>query len=579
MTKSQRRTLIHGGEVLTQNDRRETHAAIVLEGDTVLATGSLSDMKSLAGASAFAVDVQGGCVLPGLIDSHPHFLHMAAFDFFCVDLYDARSHEEILTRIRERTKVMPPGQWILTTPVGEPYYFLRRSWQNLPEGRLPNRSELDAVAPNHPLLLQAYAPKIPNVCAMNSRALQELGFTRDLPDRVGDVFIEKDARGELTGIFSGSVTNYYNPDEFWRTRVLNRLPPPPEELWYLGALAGQQRAAQRGVTAAYEAHAMDASHIAAYQRVRNEGRSTLRVLAALEIASHAFDLGVNLTEAGMRANFGLATKLRQTSDPLFRVDGMTLCRGGPCWPGFMRTEQPYKDAFGRATRGRTFVPQSIEREAIEYALQNAVRLNLVQGGYVDHREFLESLEPFLDQWDVPSREWIIQHSILIDPKTIERYAQLNFHLTSSLSFCFGKGDLYAERIGEHVLPDLAPIGKMMRSGANVSLGSDWGPASAFEHMALGETREFAGSGRRHADPDNIIDRQQALDGWTRNNARLMHWEGIGTLGPGSKADIAIVDRNPLTCSLDELPNTRVLKTVLGGREVFDTQVLRGLAED
>jgi len=139
--------------------------------------------------------------------------------------------------------------------------------------------------------------------------------------------------------------------------------------------------------------------------------------------------------------------------------------------------------------------------------------------------------------------------------------------------------MYRERLGEQALAHLLPVGKMFASGANVGLGSDWGPASAFEHMALAETHEMAASGCRHDGPGYSINRQQALDGWTVNNARMMHWQGIGALEPGYQADLAIVDRNPLTCGVAELPQTRVLKTVLGGKEVFDAGSLSGLDQE
>src|SRR5271170_2221769 len=143
MTVQSRRTLIHGGSVITQNDRRDINEAIVIEGDTVLGSGRLDEMKSLAGSSGQRLDIQGACVLPGLIDGHPHFMHFARFDIDCLKLYDARDHADIFARIRARAALTKPGEWILTTPVGEPHYFIRRSWRDLPEGRLPNRRELD----------------------------------------------------------------------------------------------------------------------------------------------------------------------------------------------------------------------------------------------------------------------------------------------------------------------------------------------------------------------------------------------------------------------------------------------------
>ena len=197
----------------------------------------------------------------------------------------------------------------------------------------------------------------------------------------------------------------------------------------------------------------------------------------------------------------------------------------------------------------------------------------------DHREFLEWLTPHLDHYDLRAREWVVQHNIFADEATLARYAALNFHLTTSLSFCWGKGDMYAERLGEDALKDLMRVSAMFATGANVGLGSDWGPASPFEHMALAQTCEFAGSGRRHDGPGYSITRQQALDGWTRNTARLMQWRGIGALQPGYKADLAIVDRNPLTCALEDLPKTQVLRTVFDGVDVFDTKVLPRLDDN
>jgi predicted amidohydrolase YtcJ len=61
--------------------------------------------------------------------------------------------------------------------------------------------------------------------------------------------------------------------------------------------------------------------------------------------------------------------------------------------------------------------------------------------------------------------------------------------------------------------------------------------------------------------------------WTRDAAQVLQWEGVGTLGPGAHADLIVVDRDPLTCAVGDLPATRVLRTVLGGATVFDAGAL------
>ena len=114
-----------------------------------------------------------------------------------------------------------------------------------------------------------------------------------------------------------------------------------------------------------------------------------------------------------------------------------------------------------------------------------------------------------------------------------------------------------------------PLKRLLRAGLEVGLGSDWGPKNPWENLVLAETHQFWGSGHRNDGPDHAVTREEALAMWTRDAARTLDWEGIGTIRQGGWADLAIVDRNPLSCSLDELAGTNVLRTLLGGRTVFD----------
>ena len=576
MADAQSITLIHGGPIVTQNKNRETHEAMVIREGKIVATGSLSDMRSAAGPAAQTLDLDGATVIPGLIDNHPHFMHYGGFDTIALQIYDVRDHADLFARIRERAAVTPKNGWIFTTPIGEPHYFFRRSYKDLPEGRLPNRWELDAAAPDHPVVIQAFAPVTPNICAMNSLALKLLGFDSSLPDEIDDVFPEKDAGGQLTGIFRGRVSAYYNSSMFWLGRVMGKAPMPDQSVWYRGGLLGQHRAASRGVTSAYEAHAMDAVHLAAYQQMRDEGVLTMRVLGALELAPCAFDAGLGINQESVRANLALAGELQSANDPMFRIGGMTLALGSPAYTGDLRLDREYEGPFGKPTRGTLTVSHDLQREIYDFSLAHAIRLNILHCGFQDHREFFDQLDAA--SLDLRGREWVIQHNIFINDEAIRRYAELQFHLTTTTSFCWGKGDMYAERIGEDVLRDLTPMGRMFAAGLNVGLGSDWGPLSPFESMALAETREMGRSGRCLDQPENILTRQQAMDGWTVNNARLMHWEGLGALVPGAEADFTVVDRNPLTCNIADLPTTEVLKTALGGRDIFDKGVLSRLDE-
>jgi len=560
------RTLVSGGPVLVLDGKTAPREAMVIDRGRIVGVGSKDEMTSLAGRAAAHLDLGGATAMPGLVNGHPHMLHFGALTAPLVDLFDAASHEEIVSRIRARAQSTPPGEWIVCTPVGEPHYFIRRSYLDLPEKRLPDRHVLDRATRAHPVMIQAWAPKTPNACAFNSMGLGRVGVARITPPRVCDVTVEKDDDGLPTGILRGPVNNYYSDDPFW-LQILARLPQPTDMLWEVGAWEGMRMMNRLGVTAGYEAHVMDLAHIRAFQKVRDEGGATCRISCALEISNGAFNPYSDPSRADVLAQCELGKSIADLEDDWVRVEGVTLVRGGPCWPGYLRMHEPYKDPFGRPTRGKTFLPREYEELVIDYCGTHDLRMNMVLGGYRDHDDFFASLAPYVEKHRIRERRWVAQHSILISEDHCRRYADLAFDMTTSVGFAWGKGDVYAERMGREVWPDLIPLGRMIDAGLNVSCGTDWGPLSIFEQIALAETHEFCGSGHRNLLPGHAVTREQSLLTWTRNGARLMQWEGIGSLLPGYHADFIVVDRNPLTCPVEDLPGTRVLRTIVGGRTV------------
>jgi hypothetical protein len=169
--------------------------------------------------------------------------------------------------------------------------------------------------------------------------------------------------------------------------------------------------------------------------------------------------------------------------------------------------------------------------------------------------------------------WVLQHGYLIREDQARRFAELGFDMTVSMSFTFGKGDMIAERIGPDAIQQLNPLRHLLDAGLTVAGSMDWGPTNPFEQMRLAVTHEMFPSGKSNAGPAQSITRAEALHMWTAAGAKLLDWDGIGTLTPGSHADLAILDRNPITCDLDALPTTRVLRTHVDGRIVHDNGTL------
>lgn len=567
-------TVYVGGRVRPCDGTIASAEALVERDGRVIAVGGRRDMERIAGANAERIDIRGATILPGLVDTHPHVLHFGVFSYPLVDLADARSHDDIVQRVRARAATTPAGEWIMATPVGEPHYFVRRSWKDLAEGRLPDRSVLDRATTDHPVFIQAWAPVLPNVCALNSQGLERLRIGREAPDRVEHVWIEKDAAGEPTGILHGSVNNYYTNDPYMNAllREVPLLQPDAVLPATRQAMAAYNRL---GVTTVYEGHAMGQAEIGAYRALRADGELTLRVLTTLEAESYGLPWTRPLSMAEFRENLEAALAMTDTGtgDDLLRHRGVTLSRGGPCWPGFLRMYEAYRGPYGDPTTGVTFVGEDKEQEALDFCAERGLRLNFIGAGYRDHDEFLDRAERVARRVPGAGRGWILQHVFFLTERAARRYAALGFDVTTSLSFTWGKGDMFVERVGEHVLPDLIPLRRMLDAGLVVACGSDWGPKNVFEHLALAETHRFCGSGRRNDGPAQRVTREEALRMWTRDAARVLGWDGVGTLRSGGHADLIVVDRDPLTCPLEQLADTRVLRTVLGGRSVWDAGAL------
>jgi predicted amidohydrolase YtcJ len=561
-----------GGRVHVMDGATPAQDALVIRGGRVLAVGPEAAMRALAGRDAHTIDVQGATVMPGLVDTHPHVLHFAARQRAVVDITGARDHADIVARIRATTARTPAGQWIQTTPVGEPHFFIRRSYRDLAEGRLPDRHLLDQATSDHPVFIQAWGPTTPNICAFNSRGLRAIGVNDLVPDRVSDVWIEKDERGALTGIFRGAVNNYYNIDPYW-TQILARMPGPASWELHDSTIAGMAEANRHGVTTIYEPHNMSRAHVETYARLRQEQALTVRVMTALEVENYAYPPHWPLSMDAFREQLEVGRSLIDNEDDYLRMNGLTFSPGTPCGPGLVRMHEPYRGPFGALTRGVSFLSPEKQRAFIDFCAEHDVRANFCTAGYRDHDDLLDDLETVADRYRLPERRWLIQHALVISERQAQRYAALGCVLTTSMAFSWGKGDLWGERVGPDVWRDQVPLKRLLRAGLVVGAGSDWGPKNPWEQMQLAETHEFAGSGRRNATPDHAVTREEALAMWTRDAGRVMGWDGVGTLAPGSHADVIAVDRDPLTCGLDELPQTTVLLTLLGGRVVHDAGTL------
>ena len=210
--------IVTDGKVATLDAAGTIAEAIAIKGDRILAVGRTEAITEFAGSQTQQINAAGRLVVPGLIDGHAHMDREGLKDVL-PSLAGCRSINEICERIRHLTEETPPGEWIVTMPVGDPPFY-----QDVPEllseGRFPDRHDLDRVAPDHPVYIRAiwghWRNTLPLVSIANTRALERAGITSATQSPSINVHIEAlSSGGQLTGrSLSGSI-NHLSKKHSW----------------------------------------------------------------------------------------------------------------------------------------------------------------------------------------------------------------------------------------------------------------------------------------------------------------------------------------------------------------------------
>lgn len=190
------------GKVVTMDGAGSIAQAIAVKGGRILAIGTTAQVRALVGGGTDIVDLHGRTVIPGLIDTHCHFVSSVRSYTLYLDGHVPPNHSihDLLARIAETVSTAQPDRWII---VHGSHFGARK----LAEQRYPNLQELDAVAPAHPVLILDGR----HTFRVNTTALRTLGVdSRDSP-KMGVGVAETDpATGALTGVLKS--TGHLFPD-------------------------------------------------------------------------------------------------------------------------------------------------------------------------------------------------------------------------------------------------------------------------------------------------------------------------------------------------------------------------------
>ncbi len=508
--------------------------AIAVRGERIAAVGSSADIRRLS-AGVEPMDAAGRLVVPGFIDSHVHFLD-GGFRLASVQLRDAKTREEFVSRIAAFAATVPEGTWIMGG-----------DWDHsLWGGELPARAWIDGVTPRHPVWVNRLDG---HMALANSAALKAAGVTRATADVAGGEIV-RGPGGEPTGLLKDNAM----------ALVDKAVPPPSNEMRDRALSAAMKYVGERGVTSVHNMADWDA--LATVARARQAKTLTTRVYSVVPLADWQ-----RLQDVVTRKEYGGADG---RGDDWLRVGGLKGFVDGSLGSHTAAFHQPFDDA--PKDRGLLVnTPEDLYRW-ISGADKAGLQVMVHAIGDRANGLLLDTFERVGGENGARDRRFRIEHAQHLGAADIPRFGKLGVLPSMQPYHAIDDGRWAGKYIGDRVKTTYA-FRSLIDAGAQLAFGSDWfvAPPTPLEGIYAAVTRRTLDD--RNPDgwvPAQKISVEEALRAYTAGAAYASFDEARkGTLSAGRLADLVMLDRNILEVPPVEIRDARVVMTVVGGRRVVD----------
>jgi hypothetical protein len=539
--------IVTGARIWTGDSTAPYAEALALRGAHIVGVGTAAEMERLAGPSTERLQFDGAFIAPGFIDNHTHF-ERAGELLLGVNLLAVASDSALIRAVREARDRVPTGAWLVGGEWGA-----YEAWGQGTAGRAaadagpratwsPERALIDSITPNTPVLVNRWdrSQYLANGAALES-ARAECGWPG--VECVG---------GRMTGRLTGEAA----------ARVRRTIPPKSLDQRIAEAHAALADLASHGVTTIHDN--TSAEQLGVYQELKRRGELTARIYARPTL-----DRWVELRAAGIRHGFG---------NEWIRIGGLKGFVDGIMGNSTARFYEPQLHSGERGswrtmmTEPPGMLPLLIGADSSGHWPQ----VHAIGDEAID--TLLTMFEEVMRVNGPRERRFRLIHTqVMRDAAVAARMARLGiiaevqpFHAIDDMRWM-------EERIGERSRWAYA-FRTLQDAGVVLSFGSDWPGTNAAWYPAEPLLGIYAAVTRRTVDgepeggwfPEERIDVETALRAYTVNNAWAADEDDIkGTLTPGRLADFVVLDRSPFDVAPDDIRDIRVLRTVVGGRTVFD----------
>lgn len=525
--------IFRGGPVLTVNANDDVAQALAMRDGVITAVGTQAEVMATKTASTQVIDLQGKTLMPGFVGAHEHPTITAVFDG-AINLsgFRYKTNAEVWEALRKGVAGVPKGQWIYAGGLDAIL---------TPDLKIPSRTELDAIAPDNPLVLVSQT--LHSFWA-NSRAFAEAGIARDTPDPGAGSYYERNAQGEFTGFIA--ETRAAQP-------LLKEL-KSPLKLYnrYVNVLDG----------------------------LLSNGFTT--------VASLGYNVPPLL--ARVAASKQLAPRIRQyfylvedelkylpsnadNGNDYFKVLGIKLWHDGSPYTGSMYASMPYLDSpLGRTlgirggSRGSAMIAQDALVDKLRSYTAQGWQLSIHSQGDISNREVLQAVEK---AGALPGAAPVVrlEHGVFMGTDSVAQAAKLGVSPSFHIHHIKYYGDALANSIvGLAAAQQTLPVRAAFAAGVQPTLHAD-SPMFPPQGFALMQTamNRATGLGLLLNAPEAIT-AQQALRAMTHHGAyQLRMGDKTGSLEVGKWADLQVVEGNPYDTPVAQLGQLRPSAVYVGGR--------------
>lgn len=545
--------VLYDGKIITVEQYQPQAQALAVVGNHIVAVGSDAAIKPWIGQHTQAIDLHGMTVVPGLIDSHAHFLGTGeSLSELDVSAQQAPTWDAVVAKVAEAVKHARPGEWI----VGNGWH--QNHWLHPPEPDvegLPTGKDLDAVSPDNPVVLHHASG---HAMFVNQKALELAGIGPNTPNpQGGEIVRDKDGRaiGMLRDKAMGPV--------YAALQKSHAAESPAEKKAQLlkEVDLATRDALEHGVTS-WQDMGAGFDTIDFYKEIAAQGRLHIRLYAWVNGES------VDALKAHLKDYYLL--RYGKYGHLTVRGIGEILSDGalGTHSAWFFK---PYVDL--PSSTGYNVTPMDEIKAMAEVAISDGFQVSVhAIGTRANHETLNVYQEVMAEHPESTDLRWRIDHAQHLIPSDIPRFDTLQVIASMQTGHACDDAPYVVQRIGEVRAAYSYPWHSLIADRAIIANGTDAPviPIDTMPNFYCAVTRQERFDPSQPAfHPTEAMTRIEALRSYTYNGAYSMFEESeLGTLAPSKLADMVVLDGDLMTESAADILKTHVVYTILDGKVVY-----------